>query len=224
MCKLVTANKESAAQLHEDCCNASKETDLRFESIGEAEYYYNTTANAVAEQFKTKRYLTELPKTQLQATKDNDNVKQTMVPSSDMFAEVTSNDFTEHIYTDPKLYEMVTTNRFNVGEIALIHGPEQMQMVTIMSASHPIYVIKEAEECKTIDTRIHSLYVPITKATQITLTHHSFYKDSMTSSFKVGDTAVYNGGDETFIRGKIVNSDHPNYCFETTQGERIFKT
>ena len=119
---------------------------------------------------------------------------------------------------------MVTTNRFNVREIALINGPEQMQMVTIMSASHPMYVIKENEKCRTIDTRIQPMYVPITKATQITLTHHSFYKDSMTSSFEVGDTAVYNGGGETFIRGKIVNADHPNYCLETIQGERIFTT
>ena len=54
VCKLVTANEESAAQMHEDCCNASKETDLKFESIGEVEYYYNTTANAVAEQFKAE--------------------------------------------------------------------------------------------------------------------------------------------------------------------------
>ena len=240
VCKLVTVGESNRARIHQECCNGAKETDHSFTSIQEIRQFYKTNKNARSQQFNVKRYLVqhdpesppnakEKPHTSItQYHPLSQETQDSGIKGKRLFGDTTYNDPSKDIITDPNIYKMLVPTKFKTGEIVMVQEGDKMIQANILSAHHPMYMIKYHSGNTTISYHVNArntkLYVPITRYTQIVMQHTRFYHDAIITRHEVGDTVMYNNGDELLLKGRVITADHPNYCIEEVNGERLLTT
>ena len=137
----------------------------------------------------------------------------------------------EHIYDDPSLYKLAGHTRYQKDEIVMLEGDKKMIPGVVTQANHPNYQININGNNFTIDSTITSVFSALTPSTSVILNHQRYYQNATKPRLQVGDTAMYNEGNEYLKITTVFMAEHPNYGIQCsidptlkyyTTNERLF--